>query len=104
MQQCECLLDDPAVLAQSGAMLCAAAGDDRHDAPGRHLLTVFVVVVGPIGELGLRFASRTSATASHRREALDQRHQLGDVVTAAAGQRHLQWDSVPFGDEMVFRT
>lgn len=46
VQQRERLLDDPAVLAQPGAVLGAATGDDGRDAHCLDLPAVLIVVVG----------------------------------------------------------
>jgi len=103
MQQRERLLDDPAVLAQPGAVPGATAGDDRHDANSLDLLAVLVVVVRAIGEHHVRPSPRPTPTALHRRNGLDQRHQLSHVIAVAAGQDGGQRYAVPFGDQMVFR-
>ena len=103
VQQRECLLDDPAVLAQSGAVRDASAGDDRRDADRLDLLAVLVVVIGTVGEHCLRPAPRPTPPAAYRRNGIDQRHELGDVVAVAAGQDGGQRDAVSFGDQMVFR-
>ncbi len=42
-----------------------------------------------------------TATAAHGRNCLDQRRQLGDVVTVAAGQRHGQGDAPPVSDHVM---
>jgi hypothetical protein len=67
------------------------------------LLAVRVVVVRAIGEHRVRPSLRRTTPAPYWRNGLDQRHQLSDVVAVAAGQRQLQPDAVPFGDQMVFR-
>jgi hypothetical protein len=43
------------------------------------------------------------AVTAYWRDVLDQRHELGDVVAVAAGQRRLQRDAVRFGDQVMFR-
>ena len=103
MQQREGLLDDPAVFAQAGAVFGAASGDDRRDTDCLDLFAVLVVVIGAVGEQRVRLSARATAAAPHRWERVDQRHELGDVVAVTAGQRHLQRDTVPFGDQVVFR-
>src|SRR6266568_9243926 len=60
------LLDNPAVLAQPGAVPGAAAGDDRRDADRLDLTAVLVVVVRAIGEHRLRPAPWATTTAPHR--------------------------------------
>ena len=48
VQQREAPLHDPPVHAQPGAMLCAAANDDRCDPGGPDLLAVLVVVIAAV--------------------------------------------------------
>ena len=49
MEQGKRLPDDPAVLAQPGAVFGAAPGDDRRDTHRPNLLAILVVVVGTVG-------------------------------------------------------
>ena len=62
---------------------------------------VLVVVVGAVGEHPLRPLAGPAAAAADRRDRLDQRHELGDIVAVAAGQRHRQRDAVRLGDQVV---
>jgi hypothetical protein len=45
------------------------------------------VVVAAIGKQRLRPATRTAWTAAHRRDAVEQFEQLGDVVAVGGGER-----------------
>jgi hypothetical protein len=101
VQQGEALLNDPAVDAQPGAMLRAPAGDHRLDPGSPDLLAVFVVVIAAVSVYRIRPLPRRAAAAAHRWDGPDQGHELGDIVTVAAGQRHRQRDAVRFGDQMV---
>src|SRR6185369_16062987 len=84
-------------------MFRAAAGDYGLD-PGRpDLPAVLVMVIAPVSVDRVRALPGPAAAAPHRRDRLDKRHQLGDVVAVAAGQRHGQRDPVPFGDHVVLR-
>src|SRR5436190_23757829 len=97
MQQGKRLLDDPAVLAQPGAVFGAAPGDDRRDTHRPNLLAILVVVVGTVGIHRVRPSSRAPAATAYWRDVLDHRHELGDVVagcrrsaTPATGCRALR--------------
>src|SRR5512142_2368753 len=87
VQQGDGLLDDPAVHAQPGTVLCVTAGDHRGDPGLPHLGAVLVVVVAAAGVDRLWPPAGPATPAAHRRDGLDQRHELGDVVAVAAGQR-----------------
>ena len=80
-------LDHPLVGAQSGAVQGATAGDRGHDAAGTDLVAVDVVVVAAVGEERVRLAAGPADPAADRRDRVEQRKQLGNVVAVAAGQR-----------------
>jgi len=96
VQQGETLLNHPAVHAQPGAVLGAAARDDWGDPGGPDLLAVFVVVIAAVRVDLVRALAGPAAAAAYRRDGLDQGHELGDVVADAAGQRDRQRDPVRY--------
>jgi len=93
VQQRDGLLHDIPVFAQPRAVRDAAAGDDRPDALGLHQGPVLVMVIGAVGEYLDRPPAGPAAAAADRRDRLDQRQQLGDVVAVPAGQRDRQRDA-----------
>jgi hypothetical protein len=92
VQPGEGALDHPAPAAEAGAVLGAAAGDVRLDAPRPQLAAVFVVVVAAVGDHVVGALARSAALAGDRADAVDEGQQLGDVVAVGAGvggqQRH----------------
>jgi hypothetical protein len=78
-----------------------AAGDDRFDAAAAHEAAVFVVVVAAVGEQGVRSAAWPAGTAAHRRDTVEQREQLGDVVAVGGGQRPGERDTGAVYEQMV---
>jgi hypothetical protein len=90
VQPGEAAFDHPAVSAQAGAVGDAAAGDPRSDAPDAQQPPVLVVVVATVGEQLPRLASRPAASAADRRDGIQERDELGDVVAVAGGQRDRQ--------------
>src|SRR2546429_220151 len=103
VQQRDRLLDHPAVGAQAGAVLRAAAGDHRGDALAADLPAVLVVIVAAVGVEGIRALPGPSAAAADWRDGLEQGHELGDVVAVAAGQGDRQRDAVRFADHVGLR-
>jgi hypothetical protein len=93
--------DDPAVASEPGAVAGVAAGDDRFDAAAPHEATVFVVVVAAIGEEGVRPAAWSAGTAAHRRDTVEQREQLGDVVAVRSGERPGQRQAAAVYEDVV---
>ena len=79
--------DDPAHAAEPGAVFGLAACDLRFDAAGTELAPVLVVVVAAVSCDDVGTSARSADLAAHRRHALDERDELGDVVAVAAGDR-----------------
>jgi hypothetical protein len=80
-------LDDPAHSPEARAVLGGAAGDDRVDAAGPQLAAVLVVVIAAVGDQAVGALAWPPGLAADRADTVDQRQQLGDVVSVAAGQR-----------------
>ena len=93
--------DDPALTADSGAVLGLAAGDDRFDAALPDQAAVLVVIVAAVGEQRARSAARPSDPSPHGRHAVEQLDQLGDVVAVAAGERPGEWDAAAVYEEVM---
>ena len=94
-------LDDPPGPAQAGPVGGALAGDLRRDATGAEEATVLVVVVAAVGEQTPWSVTGPAYQAADAGYRVQQGHELGDVVTVSAGQRHRKGRSVPVGDHMV---
>ena len=87
MEPGEGSFDDPADAAEAGAVLGLAPRDLRFDPAGAEFAAVLVVVVVAVGGDAVGPPARPADLAADRRYALDQRHELGDVVAVAAGDR-----------------
>lgn len=101
VQPGEGALDHPAHLAQSGAVGDAASGDQGLDAALPQQAAVLVEVVAPVGVQTPGFAAGTSPQSPDRRDGVQQRQELGDVVPVPAGQRDGERGSVPVDDQVV---
>lgn len=103
VQVCEATLDDPALSAEAGAVLGAAAGDDRFDAAVPEQPAVLVVIVAAVGEHEVGLLARAADLAGDRPgvQRVEQRQELGDVVAMAAGQRDRERDPGRVDEEMV---
>ena len=94
-------LDDPAVTAQTGAVLGLAARDLGFDATLPDEPAVVVVVVAAVGEHTVGPPPRSPAQSAHRRDGVEERDQLGDVVAVAAGDREGERDPGRIDEEIV---
>lgn len=99
----EAALDDPALAAQSGAVLSAAAGDHRFDRALPEQAAVLVVVIAAVGEHRVGLLAWPADLAGDRSgvQIVKQRQQLSDVVAVAAGQRDGQRDPGRVDEQMV---
>ena len=87
VQPGEGAFDDPADAAEPGAVLGLPPRYLRADAAMAELAAVLVVVVAAICGDTLGASAWPADFAAHRRDAVNERDQLGDVVAVAAGHR-----------------
>jgi hypothetical protein len=87
MQPGEGALDDSADAAEARAVVGLPASDVGGDPASAELAPVLVVVVAAVGDQPLGPAPWPADLAAHGRDPLDQRHELGDIVAIAAGDR-----------------
>jgi hypothetical protein len=92
---------DPAVVSEAGAVLGLAASDHGFDASLAKLTAVAVVVIAAVSEQPFGATARSTNTATHRRNTIDKRDQLGDVVTVTAREHPRQRCPAPVGQEVV---
>lgn len=94
-------LDDPAHLAESGAVGDAASGDQGFDAPLPQQAAVLVEVVAPVGIQAPGLAAGTSPESPDRWDGVQKRQELGDVVPVAAGQGDGERGSAAVDNQVV---
>ena len=87
VQPGEGALDDPAHPTEPGAVLGLATSDLRFDVAGAEFAAVLLVVVAAVGSDPVRASAWPADLAAYWRDAIDERHQLRDVVAVAAGHR-----------------
>jgi hypothetical protein len=79
----------------------AASGDVRDDAHGAQQTAVLVVVVAAVGVDSLWPAQGAATSAADRRDRLDERQELSDVVAVAAGESDSQRQPVRVADQVM---
>ena len=99
----EAALDHPALAPEARAVAGAPTGDPVADPPGPQDAPVLVVVIAAVGKDKIRLLARPADPAGDRAggKVIQERHQLGDVVAVAAGERDRQGDSRGIDQEMV---
>ena len=103
VQPGEGALEHPPVAAEPGAVLGFASCDLRSDPAASQLAAVAVEVLAAVGAQPLGPASWSTDLAAHRRHTLEERDQLGDVVTVAARERPGERDPRRIDEEVVLR-
>ena len=93
--------DDPAVAAESGAVLGLAASDHGFDPSLPDEAAVLVVVVAAVGEQRLGSSSGSADASADGRHPVEQLDQLGDVVAVAAGQGPGERDAAAVYEQVV---
>lgn len=79
-------------------MAGAAFGDPGCDTALFERLTVLSAVIGTVSEQRL---GPELPVATGRRDAINQRDQLGDVVAVPSGERHRQRNALAIADHVV---
>jgi hypothetical protein len=93
--------DDPAVAAQAGAVPGVASCDLGFDAALSELAAAARVVVGAVAGDAVGPSAGPADLAAYRRDAVEERDQLGAVVAVAAGERPRERDPAALDEEVV---
>ena len=96
--------DHPAEFSQATAVLCAAPGDHRLDAAFAKFLAMWLGVVATIGVNDSGFLKRSATHAANRRDRVDKRQQLRDIVAVGASQDRGDGDAVCVDEDVVLGT
>jgi hypothetical protein len=94
-------LDDPAVAAEARAVLGLAACDQRPDPARPEQPAVLVVVVAAVGDEPVRPPPGPATTAADRRDRVEQREQLRDIVATRWCRRPGQQQPAGVGQDVV---
>ena len=104
MQPCIGSLDDPTHLAQTATVRFAAPGNRGGNPGSVQRSPILIVVVSPVGVDSARLAQWSTTHAANRRDGIDKRKQLRDVVTVRACQDDRERRTVGVGGKVVFGT
>ncbi len=103
MQPTQRPFDDPPEYPQSAAVFGTALGQHRRDTASTQFLAMRFRMVSPITLNPLRPMTRSAGLPADRRDRIDQRQQLGHVVTIRGTDLGCQRNAVGVRDHMVFR-
>lgn len=102
MQPTDGSFHDPAMNTQTAAVRGVSSRQNRFDAALAQLPTMWFRVVGPISLNTVRATARSTTLAAHRRNRIDDGHQLRHIVSVGPGQRGREGNAGRVGDHMMF--
>ena len=95
---------DPAIFAKATAMFGTAPGDHRFNTAIAQRSSMSLGVVSSIGVDHTRSLQRVASQSANRRNRVNQRQQLRDIVDVRAGQDRGKRRAVGVGDDVVLGT
>src|SRR5262249_39697755 len=101
VQPREGALDNPAIAPDARAVFGLATGNLDGDPALAELAPLGPVVVGAVGREPVWPSTRSANPAAYRRDAVEERDQLGDVVAVAARERPGERDPGRVDEEVV---
>ncbi len=96
--------NDPAIFAKAAAVFGTAPGDHRLNTAIAQRSSMSLGVVSSIGVDHTRSLQRVASQSANRRNRVNQRQQLCDIVDVRAGQDRGKRRAVGVGDDVVLGT
>ena len=94
-------LDDPSADAEAAAVRCPPARQDRRDAARPEAVAMGLGIVAAVALERTWLATRTSSPTAHRRQCIDHRIEVGDVIDVGGRYLRDERDAAGIGDEVV---
>jgi hypothetical protein len=103
MQPRKTAFNYPTVNSQAAAVLSSALGKQRYNPFSAKLSTMWFAVIGPVSQCTIRTFNRPANLACDWGYAIDQWHQLCDIMTVGTSQFYRKRDAISVCYQMVFR-
>jgi hypothetical protein len=103
MQPRKTTLHNPAIDTKTTAIFSKSLGQHWSDTFFSKLLTMRLAVITAVTQNGIRTLKRPSNFSCNSRNAINQMHQLSNIVTVGTGQSYCQRDTICVGYHMVLR-
>jgi hypothetical protein len=104
VEPCVSTLDHPAKFAETTAVLGPALCDHRLNAAFAKFPAMWLRVVAAIGVNDFGLPKRPATYTANRRNGIDERQQLGDVVAVRAAQDGTDGDAIRIDEDVMFGT
>ena len=102
VEPCVSTLNHPAKFAKATAMLGPALCDHRLDAAFAKVPAMWFGVVAAIDVNDFGLLKRPATYTANRRDRIDERQQLGDVITVRSGQDGTDGDALGIDEDVMF--
>jgi hypothetical protein len=93
--------DDPTEFSETAAVFGPTPSDNRSDAALAKSAAMGVGIVTTVGVDNLGLTKRSAARPTNRRDSVDQRQQLRDIVAVCAGEDRADWNAVRVYEDVV---
>jgi len=95
--------NNPTIYSQAAAVFGSTFCQNRLNALLTKYLTMRFRIVTPVSENAVWFAAGTTRFACYRRNAINQRQQLCNIMAISSGQFYRQRKPISIGYQMMFR-
>ena len=103
VQPRKCSLDHPAENPQPAAVFRSAFGQKGIYTQLTQCISMGLTVIGSIALNTIRSLTRTAHLTCDRRNRLNQRQKLSDIMAVGSGNFHCERDTIGIGDNVMFR-
>jgi hypothetical protein len=103
VQPRDATLNNPAIYSQTTAIFCSTLCQKRFNAFLTKFHAMGFGIVTAVTQYTVRLAPRATDFTCHRRNAINQRQQLCNIMPIGSGQFNGQWKPISIGYQMVFR-
>src|SRR4030042_5308350 len=95
--------NNPTIYSQAAAVFGPTFCQNRLDALLTKCLTMRFRIVTPVPKNTVGFATRTTSFACYRRNTINQRQQLCNIMPISSGQFYCQRNPISVSSQMMFR-
>lgn len=104
MQPRNSTLHNPTIYPQAAAVFGSTFCQNRLNIFMTKFLTMWFRIITPVSQNTVGFATRTTSFSCYRRNTINQRQQLCNIMPISSGQLHRQRNSISIRYQMMFRT
>jgi hypothetical protein len=96
-------LNNPAIYTQTATIFGSAFRQNRINTFVTKFLTMRFGIITPVSKNAVRFATRAARFACYRRNTINQRQQLRNIMSVGSGYFYRQGNPISISYQMMFR-